>query len=191
MNVNLYRASDNENLMSFNVLHTVNSIKVFIFQMGPPAAELSVTRLVSGYEQGLRSVCMKMQCVSSYDRQAYLISCVRAPYVLRRLIESKNFTRPVAPIVVQCGSETQVWHVFSVCKGKELASIARVRGVTVCENGVEAFIAKELIALTGNLPSAFVAALSRNAPNAQDVDVIKIIYPGLIVNVEDVIVEAK
>lgn len=197
MNVNLYYPRDNENIISFSMLDTINSINIFVFQIGaapttttPPPPTFISTRLVSGYEKGLRNISMKIQSVSSsYDRHAYFVSCVRAPYVLLRLMAHRNFTRPVAPVVVKCDGETQVWHVLGVCKGRELLSIGRIRGVTACVNGVETYIGKELIALSGNLPSAFVSALTRNAPNVQDVDVMKLIYPTLQINNEDVIVE--
>ncbi|ACI28855.1 agip154 [Agrotis ipsilon multiple nucleopolyhedrovirus] len=198
MNVNLYCPHDNdENIITFSMLNTINSISIFVFQIGaaPTSATstaATTTRLVSGYEKGLRNICMKLECVSSYNRHAYLISCVRSPHVLLKLMAHRNFTRPVAPVIVKCNNgETQVWHVLGVCRGKEIASIARIRGVTVCEDGVESYIDKELIALTGNLPSAFVAALTRNAPKMQDVDVIKLIYPALRINDEDVVVDFK
>ncbi|AIZ48701.1 asb144 [Agrotis segetum nucleopolyhedrovirus B] len=194
MNVNLYCPHDNdENIITFSMLNTINSFSIFVFQMGAASPMPAASKLVSGYEKGLRNVCMKLECVSSYDRHAYLISCVRSPHVLLKLMAHSKFTRPVAPVIVKCNNngETQVWHVLGVCRGKEVASIARIRGVTVCENGIETYINKELIALTGNIPSAFVAALTRNAPKMQDVEVIKLIYPAVHINDEDVVVDFK
>jgi Nucleopolyhedrovirus protein of unknown function (DUF884) len=175
------------------MLSTINSINIFVFKVGSPIDNDVQTRLVSGYERGgLRNIGMSVECVASYDRHAYLISCVRVPYLLTKLIAHENFSQPVAPLVVQYKHETQVWHVFGMCKGKELSSIANVRGVAVCENGIETFVAKELIALRGNVPAGFVAALSKNSPNVQDIDVLKCVYPWLIVNAEDVsVVTAK
>jgi hypothetical protein len=190
MNVNLYCPRDNDNIISFSMLGTINSINIFVFTIGPPIPVGGGTRLVSGYERGLRNICMSVQCVTSYDKQAYLISCVRVPYVLVKLIAHKHFSKPVAPVVVRCNGETQVWHVFGVCKSRELASIQRVKGVTVCENGIEKYVVKELIALRGNLPAAFVTAISRNAPQVQDVDVMRNVFPNLHINAEDVYVDA-
>ena len=195
MNVNLYRANDDNNIITFSMLHTINSINIFVFQIrSPPSTtttEPIITRLVSGYEKGLRNISMKMTCVSSpiMDRNAYIVSCVRAPCVLLKLMASKKFSRPVAPVMVQCNGETQVWHVFSVAKGKELNSMTRIRGVTVWLDGAETYIDKELIYLTGNLPSAFLSSLSKNTPNVDDVDTLKLVFPSLCINAEDVIVE--
>nr|QGX02408.1 maco-A 163 [Mamestra configurata nucleopolyhedrovirus A] len=191
MNVNLYCAKDNDNIITFSMLGTINSINIFVFTIGPPIAVGGGTRLVSGYERGLRNICMNVECVASYDKQAYLISCVRVPYVLTKLIAHKHFSKPVAPIVVRSNNETQVWHVFGVCKSRELSSIKRVKGVTVCENGHEKYVAKEMIALRGNLPAAFLAAITRNAPHVQDVDVMLNMNPNLRVNMEDVFVHSK
>jgi hypothetical protein len=198
MIVNLYSptssfVADNDNIISFSMLGTINSINIFVFSVGGPLLDAKAqTRLVSGYERGgLRNIAMRVECVASYDKHAYLISCVRLPYLSSALIAHKNFTRPVAPVVVRCGAETQVWHVFGICKGKELASIRRIRGVTVCNNGVETFVAKELISFKGNVPSGFITALARNAPHLQDIDVLKCVYPFLIVNTENVSVETS
>ncbi|AUV65409.1 hypothetical protein [Alphabaculovirus myunipunctae] len=203
MNVNLYSPStiidDNSNLVTFTMLDTINSIKIFVYSVGvvdDASASTLQTRLVSGYERGgSRDINMRVECASTTtttttDKHAYLISCIRAPYVLARLIAHKGFTRNVAPVLVRFGDETQVWHVFGVRKGKESASIKRVRGVTVCENGIESYIAKELIVLRGNVPAGFVAALSKNAPHVQDVHVAKCVFTSLLVNNEDVIVDA-
>ncbi|WBB27255.1 AC146-like protein [Mythimna sequax nucleopolyhedrovirus] len=191
MNVNLYCARDNDDIITFSMLNTINSINIFVFSVGPPIAVGGGTRLVSGYERGLRNICMNVESVASYDKQAYLISCVRVPYVLTKLIAHKHFSKPVAPIVVRNNNETQVWHVFGVCKSRELSSIQRVKGVTVCEGGQEKYIAKEMIALRGNLPAAFLAAIARNAPRVQDVDVMLNMYPNLRVNIDDVSVHGK
>ncbi|QNV47849.1 ac146-like protein [Alphabaculovirus altersperidaniae] len=209
MNVNLYYAQDNTDIITFSMLNTINSLNIFVFQTRPPAAAASPlnsnngvvaaaikTRLVSGYEKGLRNISMKMTCLSAEmslttsDRNAYIMSCVRAPCVLLKLMTSKKFNRPVAPVLMNCDNEMQVWHVFGVGKGKEPASMARIRGVTAwIDGGVETFIHKELISFSGNIPSAFISALSKNAPNIDDVDTMKLIYPNLEINGDDVIVE--
>jgi hypothetical protein len=104
---------------------------------------------------------------------------------------SKKFSRSVAPVLMNCEGETQVWHVFGVSKGKELASMARIHGVTAWLDGAETYIPKELVSLSGNLPAAFVSALAKNAPNVEDVDTMKLIYPTLRINTDDVIVECR
>ncbi|AIE47857.1 ac146-like protein [Peridroma alphabaculovirus] len=195
MNVNLYCPQGSDNVISFSLLGSVNSISIYLFDIGAPINSghggAVATRLVSGYERGLRNICMNLECVTSYDKNAYLVSCVRTPYVLRKLMVNKNFARTVSPMVVQARGEVQVWHVLGVCKGKEIASIARVRGVSVCENGVESYVAKEIIALRGNIPAAFVAALSRNSPHVRDVEAAQCVYPWLRINDEDVTVHTK
>ncbi|QEI03493.1 hypothetical protein [Spodoptera cosmioides nucleopolyhedrovirus] len=198
MNVNLYYAQDNTNIVTFSMLNTINSVNIFVFQtrlspptiISPPFGAIK-TRLVSGYEKGLRNISMKMTCVSLPfdDRSAYIVSCVRTPCVLLKLMTSKKFSRPVAPVLMNCNGETQVWHVFGVSKGRELASMARIHGVTAWLDGAETYVPKELISLTGNLPAAFVSALSKNAPNVEDVDTMKLIYPFIKINTDDVIVE--
>lgn len=97
----------------------------------------------------------------------------------------------MAPVIVKCGGETQIWHVFGVCKGKEMTSIARVSGVTTCVFGREEFVSKELISLTGNLPASFVSAITHNSIRVEDVSLIKLLYPDVIVNDEDVMIVKK
>ncbi|CDG72474.1 Unknown (Ac146) [Spodoptera exigua multiple nucleopolyhedrovirus] len=197
MNVNLYYAQDNTNIVTFSMLNTINSVSIFVFQTRLSQSPHNVaikTRLVSGYEKRLRNISMKMTCVSSPsdDRNAYIVSCVRAPCVLIKLMMSKKFSRCVAPVLMNCeGGETQVWHVFGVSKGKELASMARIHGVTAWLDGTETYIPKELVSLSGNLPAAFVSALAKNTPNVEDVDTMKLIYPTLRINTDDVIVECR
>nr|ADV91369.1 hypothetical protein Sf137 [Spodoptera frugiperda multiple nucleopolyhedrovirus]AFH59080.1 hypothetical protein Sf137 [Spodoptera frugiperda multiple nucleopolyhedrovirus]QED40336.1 hypothetical protein [Spodoptera frugiperda multiple nucleopolyhedrovirus]QWS70865.1 hypothetical protein [Spodoptera frugiperda multiple nucleopolyhedrovirus] len=208
MNVNLYRARTNSNIITFSILHTIISLNIFVFQLEIEEEEItnnapstltsrpSITRLVSGYEKGLRNISMKMTCILSSslsainsDPNAYLVSCVRTPCVLMKLIASPRFTRPVAPVLVQYNGTTQVWHVFGVTKRKELASISKIRGITATINGEETFVNKELIMLTGNIPSAFVSSIMKNTPNVEDVDTMKLVYPALEINTYDVIVE--
>ncbi|ACI47508.1 unknown [Spodoptera litura nucleopolyhedrovirus II] len=209
MNVNLYYAQDNTNIVTFSMLHTISSVNIFVFQtrpsssplpLSPPAAAVGAeatvkTRLVSGYEKRLRNISMKMTCVSpsssSSDPSAYIVSCVRAPCVLLKLMTSPKFSRPVAPVLMNCEGETQVWHVFAVSKGRELASMARIHGVTAWLGGAETYLHKELIVFTGNLPSAFIAALSKNTPNVEDVDTMKLVYPFIQINTHDVTVECQ
>ncbi|QAT90424.1 hypothetical protein KM622_gp133 [Spodoptera exempta nucleopolyhedrovirus] len=196
MNVNLYCVNDTihgDNMITFCLLDTINSIKIFIFKMEPAttSTHLPMTRLVSGYEKGSRNTCMRMECVSSCSKNAYIISCVRLPYLSSRLVNSKQFTVPVSPVIVRCDGETQIWHVFGVCKGKEMTSIARVNGVTTCVRGREEFVSKELISLTGNLPASFISAITHNSVRAEDVPLIRLLYPDVIINDEDVVIVKK
>jgi hypothetical protein len=102
---------------------------------------------------------------------------------------NKNFTKPVLPVIVDCKDEIQVWHIFAVAKNHEPSTLHRIRGVIVCENGIESHVDKELVVLTGNIPSNFISALSKTSTNINDIDMASFVYPHVRINREDVTIE--
>ncbi len=196
MIVNLYYPQDsNNNLITFSVLNAVNSINIIAFQINDtiaPTSNTITTRLVSGYERNRRNINVLMKCIAtplmdrSLLRHAYVVSCVRLPYVSVKLMMSKHFTRAVLPVIVDCNKEIQVWHVFGVAKNHEPGSLQKIKGVNVCENGLENYYSKELITFTGNIPARFISTLSKTISYVDDIGMAVMVYPNLQINQEDV-----
>nr|QGW49148.1 hypothetical protein [Chrysodeixis includens nucleopolyhedrovirus]QGW49848.1 hypothetical protein [Chrysodeixis includens nucleopolyhedrovirus] len=205
MIVNLYYPKDKDNLITFIMINAINSINIIPFQINESNdtddndinRNFASTRLVSGYERGRGNrvnIAIQMKCLSPpIDRAAvrntYVISCVRLPFICVRLMSHQNFSRPVLPCIVDCKGETQVWHIFTVNKNHEPASFQRVRGVTVCVDGIENYHPKELVILSGNIPSHFIASLSKTNTSPIDVEMAHFVYPNVCINREDVRIE--
>ncbi|AAY83946.1 ORF-15 peptide [Chrysodeixis chalcites nucleopolyhedrovirus] len=205
MIVNLYYPQDKDSLITFSVINAINSINIIPFQINESDdtdgdgnnRNFASTRLVSGYERGRAdrvNIAIRMKCLlppidRTAIRNAYVISCVRLPFFCVRLVNHQNFSRPVLPAVVDCKGEIQVWHIFTVNKNHEPASFQRVRGVTVCVDGIENYFAKELVILRGNIPSHFIASLSKTHTNPKDIEMAAFVYPNVCINREDVRIE--
>ncbi|QEI03643.1 EP23 [Rachiplusia nu nucleopolyhedrovirus] len=200
MIVNLYYPSDiNNNLITFSIFNAINSISITTFEINEavPTYDLdnvparTVTRLVSGYERARRSINIVMKCIRappadrSLLRNSYIVSCVRLPFVCVKLMMNKQFSRAVLPVVVDCNKEIQVWHIFGVAKNHEPGSLQKIKGVNVCQDGVEVYYDKELIVLSGNIPASFIAALSKTTTYVEDIGMAAFVYPFLSVNRED------
>nr|UPO71131.1 orf15 [Trichoplusia ni single nucleopolyhedrovirus] len=205
MIVNLYYPQDKDSLITFSLINAINSINIIPFQINESADtdgdeinhNFASTRLVSGYERGRGdrvNIAIRMQCLQppidrTSIRNAYVISCVRLPFFCVSLVTHKNFSRPILPVLVDCKGEIQVWHIFTVNKNHEPATFQRVKGVTVCVHGIENYFAKELVVLRGNIPSHFIASLSKTYTNPKDIEMAAFIYPNVCINREDVRIE--
>ncbi|AKC91756.1 ac146 [Lambdina fiscellaria nucleopolyhedrovirus] len=184
------------------------------------------TQLVSGYEKHDNKICINVSCCKDSDEgaielnseknntisttvasqrnlNAYMVSCIRLPYLARKLVNLPIFNVPLAAAVMQvkrrqnsnneggnnglCENdgkcqELQVWHVIGVRRGREPAAFKRINGVVIDERGVEKFYQKEVIELRGNIPSAFVQNLQRAVAHYDDCQVMGFVYPHLHIN---------
>jgi Nucleopolyhedrovirus protein of unknown function (DUF884) len=190
MNVILYCPADNRNLLTFNMVTSINSMELFLFQTRSTddSTDGQSAKLVSGHEKGRRTVSITLRCEEEllskqHFSSTYLVTCFRAPFVITKLL-SYN----IWPLLMFNENETQIWHVIAVKKRSEPIRSRRIRGLMVCVNGIETFIEKETISLSGNLPVAFIAALLKQKRiEEQDLNILKVLYPSsIILNNEDV-----
>ncbi|QHB21668.1 ac146 [Artaxa digramma nucleopolyhedrovirus] len=196
MNINLYYPNnqDNASLITFTMPNGLISINVFVFNFiinsGNNNDNGILTKLVSGYEKNYRKIDMCIHTLSDEQNQkkidGYVVSCIRMPFIANKFITLPDFSMPLSIVIVQIYNETQVWHVFGVRKHYEPKTFQRVGGVYVCENGNEVFYKKELIAVRGNVPASFVAALSKHVNNINDLDIVTITHPNIVHNKENV-----
>ena len=177
MNVNLYYPEYNDNLITFSLTSSVNSVNVFVFRGGQYETDtVAVDRLVSGFELATREINFRLELVADkVVDKAFIITCIRLPFLAKQLIAHPNFTRPVTAIYVQTSNETQVWHVLSVRRGREQNSLIGIKGVSITINGRELFAVKERIAMRGNVPAAFVSALAEQSTD--DTRLTQLLYP--------------
>ncbi|ABY65734.1 early 23 kDa protein [Orgyia leucostigma nucleopolyhedrovirus] len=188
MNVNLYypcRQDNDNDVVTFTLLHAINSVIVFVFGVDSVTDVAQQTRLVSGYEKNAyRRINMNITTVHADD--GYVISCVRMPYICMKLLTSCAFTAPPTIVIVKCNQAIEVWHVFGVRKRAERTNFNKIVGVYVNERGHEILYNKEMLVLTGNVPAAFVSTLSKHINNVQDVDVGAFFYPDIQTNEYDI-----
>ncbi|AUF81538.1 ac146 [Malacosoma neustria nucleopolyhedrovirus] len=187
-------------LITFSLFDSINSSKVFLFAInddvmnGNDTATIDThTKLVSGYETGARSINMNMSIVNyqptNVTSKDYFISCVRLPFVSTSLITNKHFSKPLSLLTMQTYTETQVWHIFTVRKGKEPITFHKIRGVSIWFNNEHIFYAKEVIRLHGNIPSVFITNLLKDFTNVKNVQQIKFICPNIDIRDDTVTIE--
>jgi hypothetical protein len=183
MNVYLYQPDgEQDNNITFYMPHTTNGVIVYLFKMGAtlPADK---TRLVSGYEN---SRPIKMQvAIGAARRDAYVVSCVRAPCLFRELFVYNKYTAPLGFVVVRSKNFVpEVWHVLSVRRSIEAKRTRHVSGLRVHSNSgrPDHFYPKDLIFLSGSIPAGFLNNLQRCRAHHNDVNVVKLFCSDLCVD---------
>lgn len=126
----------------------------------------------------------------------YVISCFILPFVSRGLLESERFSKPPCVVLVRTNDESalQVWHVLAMRKGREAASFRHIDSVSLALPSASnelRYESKRLLCVTGNVPSRFVAALSRGSTAFNDLDVLLATNPALALDTSPVIVVTR
>jgi hypothetical protein len=191
-------------LITFSLFDSINSSKVFLFAINDDVMNGSDTttidphtKLVSGYETGARSINMNMSIVheryqpTNVASKDYFISCVRLPFVSTSLITNKHFSKPLSILTMRTYTETQVWHIFTVRKGKEPVTFHKIHGVSIWCHDEHVFYAKEVIRLHGNIPSVFITNLLKDFTSVKNVQQIKFIYPNIDIRDDTATIEMK
>ncbi|AAK85692.1 hypothetical protein [Epiphyas postvittana nucleopolyhedrovirus] len=182
MNVYLYQPDgEQDNDVTFYLPHATNSVIVYLFKVGE-ALSPNKTRLVSGYENG-RPISMHV-AIGVARKDAYMVSCVRAPCLFRELFVHNKYTAPLGFMIVRIArGAIQVWHLLSVRKSAEAKRTRHITGLRVHNNtGPDQFYPKEIINLSGNVSAAFVNSLQRCRANNRDVNMIKLFCVDLPIN---------
>jgi hypothetical protein len=192
---------DKKQLITFSMFDSINSSKVFIFAIKNDDDDTvtigTQTKLVSGYETGARSINMNMSIVNERSRltnsttKDYFISCVRLPFVSTSLIMNEHFSKPLSILTMQTYTETQVWHIFAVRKGKEPVALNKIHGVSVWCRDQHIFYTKEVIRLHGNIPNVFISNISKDFTNVKNIQQIKFIYPDIDIRDDAATIELK
>ena len=183
MNVYLYQPDgEQDNNITFYMPHTTNGVIVYLFKMGAEAASADKTRLVSGYENR-RPINMQV-AIGVARRDAYVLSCVRAPCLFRELFVYNKYTAPLGFVVVRSGNFIpEVWHVLSVRRSIEAKRTRHVSGLRVHSNsGPDQLYPKDIISLSGNIPVGFLNNLQRCRAHHNDVNVVKLFCPDMCIN---------
>nr|QIT08059.1 ep23 [Lymantria dispar multiple nucleopolyhedrovirus] len=191
MNINLYYPRNRlDKILTISVPASTNSINLFVFNyrddLSSSVNDNVDTRLVSGFETSRRQVDMLVRTVSTVPRgvfNAYVVSCVRLPFVAAGLLTHYSFNASLGLAVVQNETEAQVWHVMSARKGFEPASIGRVTGVSVTlDDDADRYYPKELICLQGNIPAELIKRIDANLPDKNVLQVVTFLYPHVKIN---------
>nr|ANS70903.1 ep23 [Lymantria dispar multiple nucleopolyhedrovirus] len=204
MNINLvYPNNRLDKIITISIPCSVNAINLFIFNYIEEEAAAPTlsrgdenvdTRLVSGYETSRRQIDMFVKTIASvpsspFTYNAYVVSCVRLPFVAAKLVFHQNFTDSLGVAVVQNERETQVWHVFGVHKGREPVTLRRITGVRVNINDVEHRHPKELIAFQGNIPVDLITSINKSVADESVLRVLNFMYTQVKINHERVMIE--
>ncbi|ADD73722.1 ORF13 [Lymantria xylina nucleopolyhedrovirus] len=194
MNINLYYPNNRlDKIFTISIPASANSIGLFLFNYKNDLSETINdnldTRLVSGFETSRRRVDMFLRTVATVPRgvfNAYVVACVRLPFVAANLLTHYAFNANLGLAVVQNETEAQVWHVMSARKGFEPASIARVTGVSVTVDDADRYYPKELICMQGNVPAELIKCMDASLPDKNVLQAINFLYPHVKINHEDV-----
>nr|UIX56136.1 HycuOrf-11 hypothetical protein [Hyphantria cunea nucleopolyhedrovirus]UIX56289.1 HycuOrf-11 hypothetical protein [Hyphantria cunea nucleopolyhedrovirus] len=181
MNVYLYQPDgEQDNNITFYVPHTTNGVIVYLFKAGAATAP-DKTRLVSGYENG-RPINMHLSVGARKD--AFVLSCVRAPCLYRELFVYNKFTAPIGLAVVRAGrAAPEAWHVLGVRRRAEVKRTRNIKGLRVHSNsGPDKFYPKALISLAGNVPAHFINNLQRCRTHYKDINVLGLLCADLRVD---------
>lgn len=182
MNVYLYRPDgEQDNHITFYMPHTTNGVIVYLFKMDATESTTDKTRLVSGYEN---SRPINMQITLGAHRDAYVISCVRAPCLFRELFVHNKYTAPLGFMIVRAASGApETWHVLGVSRRTEVKRTRNIKGLRVHSNrGADVFYPKVLFSLRGNVPAGFLNNLQRCRANHKDIDVLTLLCADLRVD---------
>ncbi|AGR56766.1 ac146 [Hemileuca sp. nucleopolyhedrovirus] len=186
MDINLYYPDCDNELITFIIPNTYNSVIVFIFSFKikdkTNIKDINQsTKLVSGYEKKFYGIDMTLSMMphsgdsgddddENKHVSGYIVSCVRLPFICTQLVVSGHFTDALSVAIVQIKNETQIWHIFGVKKHTETNVSKKIIGVYINENGRNVFYRKELIKMEGSVPAAFMQALIRPTNNVMDLD---------------------
>ncbi|AGR57048.1 hypothetical protein [Choristoneura rosaceana nucleopolyhedrovirus] len=182
MSVYLYQPDgEQDNDITFYMPHATNGVIIYLFKTGEGAAP-NKTRLVSGYENS-RQISMQL-AVNAPHKDAFILSCVRAPCLFRELFIYNKYTAPLGLAVVRAGRAVpETWHVLSVRRRAEAKRTQKIKGLRVHNNsGSDQFYPKALISLAGNVPANFMNNLQRCRARHQDVNVLNLLCPDLRVD---------
>ncbi|AOT85481.1 ep23 [Cyclophragma undans nucleopolyhedrovirus] len=203
MNVNLYspNGQHDNNIITFIIPHKTNSVIVYLFKsdttVATAAAINNKTRLISGYENrrpisiNLRSLAPPLADTRT-ARGSYVISCIRAPCLYRDLFQYNKYTASLGFVVTCSPDEIQVWHILSVHKTVEAKSTRKIVGMRVhTDTGNDRFYLKDLIIMSGNVPTSFLSNLKKCHAHHKDVDVFKLTCAGLHIDNGVVVLESQ
>jgi hypothetical protein len=210
MNVYLYQpdGGHDDNIINFIIPHKTNAVIMYIFKliisndtvyrpdtMPPPPLPPDKTTLISGYESN-RSISINLRALMSpwnnnsaaETRNAYVISCVRAPHIYCDLFVHNKYTSSLGFVVARTANETQIWHLLSVQKNVEAKYTRSIKGLRVHNNGGDdLFYPKELIVMSGNVSAHFYKNLQKCHVNLKDIKIIQILYPDICVDDHSVV----
>ncbi|AAP29914.1 unknown [Choristoneura fumiferana multiple nucleopolyhedrovirus] len=181
MNVYLYQPDgEQDNDIKFYMPHATNGVIVYLFKSGAGTAP-NKTLLVSGYEN---SRPISMQLAMGARKDAFVLSCVRAPCLFRELFVYNKYTAPLGLVIVRAGrAAPEAWHVLSVRRRAEAKRTQKIKGLRVHNNsGPDQFYPKTLMSLAGNVPSHFMNNLQNCRTRHQDVGVLNLLCPDLHIN---------
>ncbi|AUA60242.1 EP23 [Operophtera brumata nucleopolyhedrovirus] len=176
-------------LINFIMPHGPYDTIHYQFALMPDNQQDYTTRLVSGYDK-TRQVAMRAKIIKSselhdvvFEKNCYVISMIRLPFVSETLMVSDKFTVPPTPVKVYTESALEVWHIFSVKKHKESTSFKKVTGIIM--DGV--VIEKELMILNGNIYAGFIKALTEKKMVRQDVPILAMTAPATPIGANEII----
>ncbi|AUR45041.1 orf10 peptide [Spilosoma obliqua nucleopolyhedrosis virus] len=182
MNVYLYQPDgEQDNNITFYMPHATNGVIVYLFKAGAATTASDKTRLVSGYENG-RSINTHLSVGARKD--AFVLSCVRAPRLFRELFVYNKFTSPIGLAIVRAGrAAPEAWHVLGMRRRTEVKRTRNIKGLRVHSNsGPDRFYHKALISLAGNVPANFIRSLQRCRTHYKDINVLNLLCKDLLVD---------
>lgn len=161
--------------------HTTNGVIVYLFKTTSVETTINKTRLVSGYEI---SRPINMQLTVGAYKNAFVLSCIRAPCLFRELFIHNKYTAPIGLAVIRAGNAPlEVWHVLGVRRRAEVKRTRYIKGLRVHSNsGPDRFYPKMLISLAGNVPAGFINNLQRCRAHHKDVNVLTLLCANLHVD---------